>query len=35
MSLSERLRQIDRIRKRAREVMSEEQQKTRGWELEW
>ena len=35
MSLSERLRQIDRIRKGAKEVMPEQQpRRDRGWEME-
>jgi len=34
MSLSERLRQIDRIRKRARETMPKQPQRNRGWEME-
>ncbi|MCL2563839.1 MAG: hypothetical protein FWE08_07380 [Oscillospiraceae bacterium] len=34
MSLSERLRQIDCIRKRARESMPKQSQRNRGWEME-
>jgi len=34
MSLSERLRQIDRIRKRAKEVTPKQPQRSRGWEME-
>ncbi|MCL2842560.1 MAG: hypothetical protein FWE28_03720 [Oscillospiraceae bacterium] len=34
MSLSERLRQIDRIRKRAKETMPKQPQWKRGWEME-
>jgi len=34
MSLSERLRQIDRIRKMAKEVMPKQPQRNRGWEME-
>jgi len=34
MSLSERLRQIDRIRKGAKEVMPKQPRRDRGWEME-
>ena len=34
MSLSERLRQIDRIRKRAKETMPQQPRRDRGWEME-
>ena len=34
MSLSERLRQIDRIRKRVKEVTPKQPQRNRGWEME-
>jgi len=34
MSLMERLRQSDRIRKMAKEVMPKQPQRNRGWEME-